>query len=70
MSLAEVEVEVAVSVDVEQGDGAAHVLRKVELAGHAVVVREVDAEFGGAVDEDRLLILGSERLRYRGQGHA
>ena len=74
VTLAEVEVEVAVAVDVEERRAAAHVLGEVELAGHAVVVDEVDPEFGGAVDEARLLILGSERPSYRGhgqgQGHA
>lgn len=61
MSLAEIDVEVAVAVEVRQGDAAAHVFGEVELAGHAVDVGELDAEFDSAVDEDGFGRAGRDR---------
>ena len=66
MALAKIEIEVSVVVVVEEGDRAAHVFGGVQMTDHAVVVREVDAQFRCAVDEYRLRILGRERRRGNG----
>ena len=53
LALEQIGVEVAVAVEVEEGGAGTHDLGGVELAGHAVVVDEVEAPPRRLVDEDR-----------------
>src|SRR6185503_11179465 len=53
--LHQIDVEVAVAVVVDQRTAGAGDLGHVERAGAPVEVEEVEAELGGALDEDRWL---------------